>query len=58
MIKTFAPTSSGWPRFWRSFVETLAEIGVYAIIAATVLGFFAWLALMPSIGFLWLVGRL
>lgn len=58
MNKVFAPAASGWPRFWRSFVETLAEIGAFAIIAATILGFIAWLALMPSIGLLWLVGWL
>lgn len=58
MNKVFAPNASGWPRFWRSTVDVLHETLVYAIIAATILGFFAWLALMPSIGFLWLVGWL
>lgn len=44
---------------WRSsFTEMLAEFGEYALAAVIIMAFISWLAFMPSIGFLWLVGWL
>lgn len=50
--------SIDWLCFRRSFIETLAFIGTGGFVLAITLAFIAWLALMPSIGFLWLVGWL
>lgn len=47
-----------WPLWRSSFTEMLAEFGEYALAAIIIMAFISWLAFMPSIGFLWLVGWL
>ena len=57
---TKPPTTApfNWSVFRNSFTEMLAEFGEYALAAIIIMAFISWLAFMPSIGFLWLVGWL
>lgn len=43
-----------WPAFWLGFNDALATCGTIALVGLAIL----WLSILPSVGFLWLVGWL
>lgn len=48
----------GSKHFWRGFAEGIQVAFVFTVIIALIAAVLAWQTVLPSIGFLWLVGAL